>query len=106
MTCGAGHEYQVARYPAEVKFAFPQDSRTLLVPGNAVTVQSEGPKVLIVDAKRSIRARSVKLGRDLGDKVEILSGLNPAELLVANPSGSLREGEEVKSQPQPIQAKK
>src|SRR6266403_714524 len=91
---------------AEVKFAFPQDARTLLVPGNAVTVQSEGPKVLIVDAKQSIRARSVKLGRDLGDKVEILSGLNPAELLVANPSGSLREGEEVKSQPQPIQAKK
>ena len=91
---------------AEVKFAFPQDARTLLVPGNAVTVQSEGPKVLIVDAKQSIRARSVKLGRDLGDKVEILSGLNPAELLVANPSGSLREGEEVKAQPQPIQAKK
>jgi hypothetical protein len=55
-------------------------------------------------AKQTIRAAcSVKLGRD---KVEILSGLNPAEMLVANPSGSLREGEEVKSQPQPIQAKK
>jgi hypothetical protein len=45
----------------------------------------------------------VKLGCD---KVEILSGLNPTEMLVANPSGSLREGEKVKSQPQPIQAKK
>jgi hypothetical protein len=55
-------------------------------------------------AKQTIRAAfSVKLGRD---KVEILSGLNPAKMLVANPSGSLREGEEVKSQPQPIQAKK
>jgi hypothetical protein len=42
----------------------------------------------------------VKLGRDLGDKVEILSGLNSAELLVANPSGSLREGEEVRAQSQ------
>src|SRR5947209_1227418 len=91
---------------AEIKFAFPQEARTLLVPGNAVTVQSDGPKVLIVDAKQTIRTRAVKLGRDLGDKVEILSGLNPAEMLVANPSGSLREGEEVKSQPQPIQAKK
>jgi RND family efflux transporter MFP subunit len=91
---------------AEVKFAFPQDGRTLLVPGNAVTVQSDGPKVLIVDAKQTLRARSVKLGRDLGDKVEILSGLNPAEPLVANPSGSLREGEEVKAKPQPAQTKK
>ena len=86
---------------AEIKFAFPQDSRTLLVPGNAVMVQSDGPKVLTVDVKQTIRTRSVKLGRDLGDKVEILSGLNPAEPLVANPSGSLHEGVEVKVQPQP-----
>jgi hypothetical protein len=33
--------------------------------------------------------------------VEILSGLNPTEPLVANPSGSLHEGVEVKVQAQP-----
>jgi RND family efflux transporter MFP subunit len=86
---------------AEIKFAFPQDPRTLLVPGNALMVQSDGPKVMTVDAKQTIRTRAVKLGRDLGDKVEVLSGLNPAELLVANPSGSLHEGVEVKVQAQP-----
>jgi multidrug efflux pump subunit AcrA (membrane-fusion protein) len=85
----------------EIKFAFPQDARTLLVPGNAVMIQSDGPKVMTVDAKQIIRTRPVKLGRDLGDKVEILSGLNPAEPLVANPSGSLHEGVEVKVQAQP-----
>jgi RND family efflux transporter MFP subunit len=90
---------------AEIKFAFPQDRRTLLIPGNAVMVQSDGPKVLTVDAKHTIRVRSVKLGHDLGDKVEILSGLDPAEPLVANPSGSLRDGAEVKVQPQPTQPK-
>ena len=86
---------------AEIKFAFPQDGRTLLVPGNTIIVQSDGPKVLTVDAKQAIRTRPVKLGRDLGDKVEILSGLDPAEPLVANPSDSLREGIEVKVQAQP-----
>jgi RND family efflux transporter MFP subunit len=91
---------------AEIKFAFPQDGRTLLVPGSAVMVQSDGPKVLTVDAKQTIRTRAVKLGHDLGDKVEILSGLNPTEPLVANPSGSLHEGAEVKVQPQPTEAKK
>jgi RND family efflux transporter MFP subunit len=91
---------------AEVKFALPQDGRTLLIPGNAVMIRSDGPKVLVVDAKQTIRARAVKLGRDLGDKVEILSGLNSAELLVANPSGSLREGEEVRAQSQPGQPMK
>lgn len=86
---------------AEIKFAFPQDGRTLLVPGNTIIVQSDGPKVLTVDAKQTIRTRPVKLGRDLGDKVEILSGLDPAEPLVANPSDSLGEGVEVKVQAQP-----
>jgi RND family efflux transporter MFP subunit len=86
---------------AEIKFAFPQDGRTLVVPGNAVMVQSDGPKVLTVDGKQTIRTRPVKLGRDLGDKVEILSGLDPAEPLVANPSDSLRDGVEVKVQAQP-----
>jgi RND family efflux transporter MFP subunit len=86
---------------AEVKFAFPRDGRTLLVPGNALMIQSDGPKVLTVDAKQTIRARPVKLGRDLGDKVEILSGLDPAEPLVANPTDSLREGVVVKVQAQP-----
>ena len=86
---------------AEIKFAFPQDGRTLLVPGNTIIVQSDGPKVLTVDAKQTIRTRPVKLGRDLGDKVEILSGLDPAEPLVANPSDSLSEGVEVKVQAQP-----
>ncbi len=86
---------------AEVKFALPHDDRTLLIPGNAVMVQSDGAKVLTVDAKQTIHTRLVKLGRDLGDKVEILSGLDPAEPLVANPSGSLHEGVEVKTQTQP-----
>ena len=85
---------------AEVKFALPQDGRTLLIPGNAVMIRSDGPKVLVVDAKQTIRARPVKLGRDLGDKVEIASGLNPAESVVANPTDALHDGAEVKVQTQ------
>ena len=44
--------------------------------------------------------REMKLRYDLGDKVEILSRRNPTEPLVANPSGSLRDGIEVKVQTQ------
>jgi membrane fusion protein, multidrug efflux system len=83
---------------ADVKFTLPQDPHTLIVPGNAVMIRSDGPKVLVVDAKNTIRSRAVKLGRDLGEKVEIISGLNPDESLVANPTDALREGTEVKVQ--------
>jgi RND family efflux transporter MFP subunit len=91
---------------AEVKFALPQDDRTLVVPGNAVMIRSDGPKVLVVDAKQTIRARAVKLGRDLGDKVEIASGLNPSESIVANPTDALHDGTEVKVQQPPKPAEK
>jgi multidrug efflux pump subunit AcrA (membrane-fusion protein) len=56
---------------------------------------------MAVDAQNAIRFRRVKLGRDLGDKVEILSGLDADDSLVANPNDALREGLEVKVQGQP-----
>jgi hypothetical protein len=40
---------------AEIKFMLPHDGRTLLIPGSALLVRSDGPKVLIVDAKQTIR---------------------------------------------------
>jgi multidrug efflux pump subunit AcrA (membrane-fusion protein) len=63
-------------------------------------IRSDGPKILVVDTKETIRARAVRLGRDLGDKVEIVSGLNPAESVVANPTDALHDGAEVKVQTQ------
>ncbi len=44
---------------------------------------------------RTVHYRDVKLGRDLGESVEILSGLTGAEWLVANPADGLREGTRV-----------
>jgi len=85
---------------AEVKFVLPQDAHTLIVPGNAVMIRSDGPKLLVVDGKNTIRSRAVKLGRDLGDKVEVASGLDPSESLVANPTDALRDGTEVNIQTQ------
>lgn len=86
---------------AEVKFTLPQDPHALIIPGNAVMIRSEGPKVLVVDAKNTIHSRAVKLGRDLGEKVEVASGLDPGESLVANPTDGLRDGTEVNIQTQP-----
>jgi membrane fusion protein, multidrug efflux system len=85
-----------AAVSAEIKFVPPQAGRTLLIPGSAVVVRPDGAKVMTVDAQNVIRFRPVELGRDLGDKDEILSGLDPGDSLVANPSDELHEGLEVK----------
>jgi hypothetical protein len=50
-------------------------------------------------------ATPIKLGRDLGDKVEILSSLDPADSLGAKPSNALCEGVEAKVQAQPSHQK-
>ena len=91
---------------AQVQFALTPDDRTLLVPGNAVMIRSEGPKVLLVDAKQTIHSQSVKLGRDFGDKIEVLSGLTPDDSLVANPTDALRDGTDVTVQRQTQTAQK
>ena len=83
---------------AEIKFELPQAGRALLIPASAVVVRPDGPKVMTIDAQDAIRFRPVKLGRDLGDTVEILSGLDAGDSLVVNPSDNLCEGLEVKVQ--------
>ena len=42
-----------------------------------------------------VHFRAVTLGEDLGSEVEILSGLQPGELVVSNPSYSVQEGASV-----------
>ena len=83
---------------AEIKFELPMAARRLLIPSSAVLARPDGSTVMSVDAENTIRFRRVKLGRHVGNKVEILSGLDAGDSLVANPSDELREGLEVKVQ--------
>jgi hypothetical protein len=50
--------------------------------------------------------REMQLRHNPGDEDKILSGSNPIEPLVANLSGSRREGAELKAWPQPTDGKK
>jgi RND family efflux transporter MFP subunit len=83
---------------AEIKFELPMAARRLLIPSSAVLARPDGSKVMTVDAENTIRSRPVKLGRQVGNKVEILSGLDAGDSLIANPSDELHEGLEVKVQ--------
>ena len=80
----------------EVIFHLSVNRRTLLVPGSAVMIRPDGPKVLVVSENQIVHSRVINLGRDLGDRIEIVSGIDPDDSLVANPTDSLRDGTEVK----------
>ncbi len=67
----------------------------LAVPVAAVSGHDSSPSVLVVDDNGKIERREVKLGIETPDKVEILSGLKPGEMVVVGGRGELREGQNV-----------
>jgi len=78
-----------------VHLRLESDSSNLLVPANVLLFRSEGPAVGVVGADNKVEIRKIQIGRDLGDKLEIVEGLKPTDQLIINPSDSLATGESV-----------
>ena len=70
-------------------------SQSLVVPANTLLFRSEGVRVALVDASGRVHLQPVRLGRNLGETMEVLDGVSAADRLVLNPSDSLAEGDEV-----------
>jgi multidrug efflux pump subunit AcrA (membrane-fusion protein) len=84
---------------ALVRFDASTTPSALTVPGNALLFRAEGPRVGVVSADGKVALRPVKLGRDWGDQVEILSGLGQTDRVILNPSDSLADGSQVRIKP-------
>jgi membrane fusion protein, multidrug efflux system len=61
-----------------------------------VVQQGQIAGVFVVDQSGVARLRLVKTGRIVGDRVELLSGLNDGEEIVSEGIGSLRDGVRVR----------
>jgi RND family efflux transporter MFP subunit len=81
---------------AQVRLTGAPLAKILTVPGNALLFRAEGPQVGVVLADNKVALRSVKLGRDFGATVEILSGVAPTDRVILNPSDSLADGATVR----------
>jgi membrane fusion protein, multidrug efflux system len=79
------------------KARFVMGQRKILsVPQTAVVQQGQLAGVFVVDQSGVARLRLVKTGRIVGDRVELLSGLNDGEEIVSEGIGSLRDGVRVR----------
>lgn len=65
------------------------------VPTNSLLNRPDGVRVAVVRPDGSIRLERVKLGRDYGSSVEVLTGLAGGERVVVNPPDDLAENERV-----------
>jgi RND family efflux transporter MFP subunit len=79
-----------------VDLAVPRKDPPLSIPGSTLVVRADGPQVAVVSPDGSVHYQKVQLGRDFGDKLEVLAGLREGDQLVVNPSDAVREGIKVK----------
>jgi membrane fusion protein (multidrug efflux system) len=73
----------------------------LTLPSDALIFRSLGLQVGVVGPDGTVQLRSVKVGRDFGQNIEIVSGVTPADRVIANPTDSLVDGVKVRIQSAP-----
>ena len=79
----------------DVVFQVPTDPAVLTMPEAALIFRAEGAQVAIVDAQNRVHLRNVTLGQNLGQTVQVTSGLSPGDKLVNNPPAGLLDGQSV-----------
>ncbi len=81
---------------AEVHFHIPSDPSALFIPLTALVFGAQGMRVAAVDADDKVALKPVTLGRNLGNRVEIESGLSLSDRLIDNPRNSTQTGDVVR----------
>ena len=84
---------------AELHLLFPRDKGTFMLPVSALMFDSNGMHVATVRDGKHVVLKEVSLGRDYGNQVEVLSGLDDSDQVVVNPPDSLTNGETVRVAP-------
>ena len=80
---------------AEVRLSSARTHPPILVPSDALIVQADGTKVATVRPDHTVHLQKIEVGRDYGDRLEALSGLEEGDTIIANPGDAAREGLEV-----------
>src|SRR6202165_833647 len=79
-----------------VHFEIPTDANLVTIPSTALVTGNQGTQVATLDSNDKVVLRSVQLGRDLGDSVEVIAGLSPSDRIINNPPETLAAGDTVR----------
>jgi RND family efflux transporter MFP subunit len=79
-----------------VHFELPTDPNLIKIPSTALVTGNQGTQVATLDSNNKVVVKSVQLGRDLGDSVEVIAGLSPSDRIIDNPPETLVAGDKVR----------
>jgi RND family efflux transporter MFP subunit len=80
---------------ALVDLTTPRKDPPLLIPGDTLVMRSDGPQVATVTLDRKVHYQRIQLGRDFGETIEVLSGLEDGQQVIVNPGDSVQENRTV-----------
>src|SRR5712672_605346 len=79
-----------------VHFELPTDANLVTIPSTALVTGNQDTQVATLDGNNKVVLKSVQLGRDLGDSVEVIAGLTPSDRIINNPPETLVAGDAVR----------
>ncbi len=81
---------------AVVSFTTPRKEPPLIIRSDALVVRGDGSYVALVGDNGAIHFQKVDVGRDYGDKMEVLGGLEKGQKVVISPGDVVRENVKVR----------
>lgn len=84
---------------AQVELTSSRKNPPLLIPSDALIMRSDGVQVAVVRPDHRVHVQKIEAGRDYGDRLEVLSGLQDGDTVIANPGDIVTEGAEVNPVP-------
>jgi RND family efflux transporter MFP subunit len=81
---------------AEVHFELASNPDMVRIPASALVFREQGMQVAVLGKDNRVELRAVKLGRNLGTDVEVLTGLTPQDRVIESPPDSLSTGDLVR----------
>jgi RND family efflux transporter MFP subunit len=67
----------------------------LVLPATTIIFRTDGAQVAIVQPDGTVHLQKITVGRDYGDRVEVLQGLDQGATIITTPGDSAREGAKV-----------
>jgi multidrug efflux pump subunit AcrA (membrane-fusion protein) len=99
-TSNPGYQLLPGMY-ATVNFGVESPQPPVRVPATALIILAAGPQVAIVTSDQKVHYEKVVIGRDYGNEVDIVSGLEPGATVIVNVADGLQEGAQVHTQAAP-----
>ena len=87
-----------------VHLQLPVDPSMVRLPATALLPVNQGVEVAVLGDGNKAVLKSVQLGRDFGDSVEVKAGLSPSDKVIDSPPETLQSGDTVQLAPTPTSA--